>query len=209
MTMDGPHDLGGRMNFGKVFIEPNEPVFHARWEVTALVLMGAVSSAFRNATLSYFRHAVERIDPAHYLSSPYYEHWLTATATMAVEAGLVTHEQLETRARGRFPLSRPARADRRVEDGTNAGRFAVGDRVRVRERHPLGHTRCPDYLRSHVGVILRRHGAFSLPDIEAHSTRRATEAVYTVRFDGGEVWQDGQQGVGLHADLWDSYLETP
>jgi hypothetical protein len=30
--MDGPHDLGGRMNSGPVFIEPNEPVFHERWE---------------------------------------------------------------------------------------------------------------------------------------------------------------------------------
>jgi nitrile hydratase beta subunit len=207
--MDGPHDLGGRTNFGEVFIEPNEPVFHARWEVAAFVLMGAVCSALRNVTLSYIRHAVERMDPAHYLSSPYYELWLTATATMAVEAGLVSREELETRAGGRFPLSRPARADRLDGVGTGAARFAVGDRVRVRERHSLGHTRCPDYLRSHVGVILRRHGFFSLPDIEAHSTRRVNEAVYTVRFDGGEVWQDGQKGIGLNADLWDSYLETP
>jgi hypothetical protein len=50
----------------------------------------------------------------------------------------------------------------------------------------------------------RRHGSFSLPDLEAHSTRRVKEAVYTVRFDGGEVWQDGQKGVGLDAAdlLW-------
>lgn len=25
--MDGPHDLGGRMNFGSVVVEPGEPVF--------------------------------------------------------------------------------------------------------------------------------------------------------------------------------------
>src|SRR5436309_3442075 len=28
-----------------------------------------------------FRHAIERMDPIHYLSSSYYEHWLTALAT--------------------------------------------------------------------------------------------------------------------------------
>jgi alkanesulfonate monooxygenase SsuD/methylene tetrahydromethanopterin reductase-like flavin-dependent oxidoreductase (luciferase family) len=58
--MDGPHDLGGRMNFGPVVIEPNEPVFHERWEAAALVLVGAVSSKVPNFTLSMFRHAVER-----------------------------------------------------------------------------------------------------------------------------------------------------
>jgi hypothetical protein len=35
--MDGPHDLGGRMNSGTVVVEPNEPMFHARWEAAAMV----------------------------------------------------------------------------------------------------------------------------------------------------------------------------
>src|SRR5215208_4331072 len=56
-----------------------------------------------------FRHSIERMDPAHYLSSPYYEHWLTGVSTLAVEAGLTTPEDLERRAGGRFPLSRPDR----------------------------------------------------------------------------------------------------
>jgi len=34
-----------------------------------------------------FRHAAKQMDPAHYLGSPYYEHWLTAEATLTVEAG--------------------------------------------------------------------------------------------------------------------------
>jgi nitrile hydratase beta subunit len=205
--MDGPHDLGGRMNFGPVFIEPDEPVFRERWEAAALVMVGVVSAQLPNSTPSYFRHTVERMDPAHYLSSPYYEHWLTAAATMAVEAGLSSPKELETRAHGPFPLARPARSVRVNDLGTGSPRFAVGDRVRVWQRHPLGHTRCPEYLLGHVGVVTRKHGSFSLPDVEVHSTRRVREAVYAVRFDAGEIWQDGQVGVGLNADLWDSYLE--
>ncbi|MEA2782185.1 MAG: nitrile hydratase subunit beta [Rhodospirillaceae bacterium] len=205
--MDGPHDLGGRMNFGPVVIEPNEPVFHERWEAAALMLVGAVSSKVPNFTLSMFRHAVERMDPAHYLSSPYYEHWLTAAATMAVEAGVVSREELEKRARGPFPLARPVRTDRVDDLAAGRARFAVGDRVRAWQRHPLGHTRCPGYLRGHIGVVTRRHGSFSLPDLEVHSTRRVREAVYSVRFDAGKVWWDGQTGIGLNADLWESYLE--
>jgi nitrile hydratase beta subunit len=205
--MDGPHDLGGRMDFGPVVVEPDEPVFHARWEAAAMVLVSAVTPP--GATLSSFRHTVERMDPAHYLGSPYYEHWLTAAATMAVESGVVGLDELEKRAGGGFPLARPARVGPLDDIGTGATRFVVGDRVRVRERHPLGHTRCPDYLRSRVGTVLRRHGAFRLPDFEAHGRRAPREGVYTVRFDASEVWRDGQTRTGLNADLWDSYLEPP
>jgi nitrile hydratase beta subunit len=196
------------MNFGSVFIEPNAPPFREHWEAAAHPMIEAVFSKLPNATLSYFRHAVERMDPAHYLGSPYYEHWLTAAATIAVEAGLLTREELEKRVRGAFPLSRPIRAGRLDDVGTGTARFNVGDRVRVWQRHPLGHTRCPGYLRGHGGVVVKRHGLFSLPDIEAHAPRRVQEEVYTVRFDAGEVWRDGQTGVALHADLWDSYLES-
>jgi nitrile hydratase len=93
--MDGPHDLGGRTDFGTVVVDPDEPVSGARWEAAATVLASAATSRGPNQTLSYFRYTVERMDPAHYLGSPYYEHWLTAAATLAVEAGVLTGEQLD------------------------------------------------------------------------------------------------------------------
>jgi hypothetical protein len=66
---------------------------------------------------------------------------------------------------------------------------------------------CPDYLRGRVGTVLRRHGAFRLPDLEAHGRAGPREGVCTVRFGAGEVWGDGQAHAGINADLWDSYLE--
>ena len=45
-----------------------------------------VGSGPLGINLPAFRHSIERMDPAHYLSSPYFEHWLTGVATMAVEA---------------------------------------------------------------------------------------------------------------------------
>jgi nitrile hydratase len=211
--MDGPHDLGGRMDFGAVTVDPDEPVFRAHWEAAvmaaALALLSAAPARGWNQTLSSFRYARERIDPVHYLGSPYYERWLTTVATIAVESGVLRREELEKRAGGPFPLAHPLRVHGLENPGSGASRFAVGDRVRVWQRHPLGHTRCPGYLRGHVGTVLRRHGASSLPDVEVHSRLRVQETVYTVRFDAGEVWGDGQTGVCLHADLWDSYLETP
>jgi nitrile hydratase len=91
--------------------------------------------------------------------------------------------------------------------GVREPRFAAGDRVLVREWHPPGHTRCPGYVRGKAGVVVRMDGIYSVPDVEAHSTARRYEPTYSVRFDAAELWQDGQRGVTVHADLWDSYLE--
>jgi nitrile hydratase len=205
--VDGIHDLGGRQGFGRVVVEPNEPAFHERWEALARSLSYLVISQMNNPSGGAFRHAIERMDPAHYLNSSYYEHWLTAAATLAVESGLVTATELEDRAGGRFPLSHPVRAEPVTDPPPGRSRFNVGDRVRVRQWHPLGHTRCPNYIRGKVGVVTRLDGEHSIPDVEAHSTDRVREATYSVRFDADELWSDGQAGVTVNVDLWDSYLE--
>ncbi|MBO0813804.1 MAG: nitrile hydratase subunit beta [Actinobacteria bacterium] len=206
--MDGIHDLGGMQGFGAVAHSPAEPAFHERWEATARALMEGVGGAVQ-ASGGEFRHSIERMDPGHYLTSSYYEHWLTGAATLAVEHGLVTLAELEARAGGRFPLSGLVHAGPVADTGAEASepRFAVGDRVRVRDWHPPGHTRCPRYVRGKEGVVVRLDGTHSVPDIEAHSTARRYEPTYSVRFDAASLWRDGQRGVWVHVDLWDSYLE--
>ena len=74
--MNGVHDMGGMTCYGPVRPEENEPIFHAEWEkrVFAMTMLGMGQLD----TLDAFRHAIERMDPAHYLSSTYYEHWLAA-----------------------------------------------------------------------------------------------------------------------------------
>jgi nitrile hydratase len=208
LLVDGIHDLGGMHGFGPVDHSPAEPVFHERWEATARALMELVSGAVQ-ASGGEFRHAIERMAPGHYLTSSYYEHWLTATATMAVEHGLVTQSELEAGAGGPFPLSSPVTAPPVTEAGPDVGEpsFAVGDRVRVREWHSPGHTRCPRYVRGKPGVVVRMDGSYSVPDVEAHGAARRHEPTYSVRFDAADLWRDGQRGVAVHVDLWDSYLE--
>jgi nitrile hydratase beta subunit len=208
LPVDGIHDLGGMQGLGPVAHSPAEPVFHHRWQAVARVLMEVVAGA-AEASGGEFRHSIERMEPGHYLTSDYYEHWLTAAATLAVEHGLVTHADLEARAGGRFPLSGPVLAPPVVDagPGLDQPRFAVGDRVRVREWHPPGHTRCPRYIRGKAGTVARVDGTHSVPDIEAHGTVRRYEPTYSIRFDADELWRDGQGDVSVHVDLWDSYLE--
>ena len=203
--MDLAHDLGGRTGLGVLEVETDEPVFHAPWERTARALVYAAMAAHPDPTTSAFRHAIERMDPEHYLTSSYYEHWLTAAATVAVESGVVEHALLEARAGGPFPLSRPS-VDPHV-GGSGAQRFSVGDRVRVAAADHSGHSRCPGYVRGRAGTVVRVDGRFSLPDVEAHSTRRVVEGTYGVRFAARDLWDDAEAHAAVHVDLWDSYLE--
>ncbi len=102
--MDGFHDLGGKEGFGPVRHTKNAVVFHDDWEIRANALYSlAVKCGVFN--MDEYRHAIERMEPRHYLSASYYERSLTALASLCVEKGLVTYEQLEKLAHGSYPLA--------------------------------------------------------------------------------------------------------
>jgi hypothetical protein len=58
-----------------------------------------------------------------------------------------------------------------------------------------------------VRTVTRVDGCFSLPDVEAHSTRRVLEGTYGVRFAARDLRDDSDENAVVHVDLWDSYLE--
>jgi nitrile hydratase subunit beta len=207
-SVDGVHDLGGLDGFGPVDHTPDEPFFAQDWERRAFRLtMGAMGGLGANGGM--FRHSIERMDPAHYLASSYFEHWITGATTLAVEAGVVTTDELDRRAGGRFPISRPDRGTARPDETPEPdARFAVGDRVRVREWHPLGHTRAPRYVQGKRGEVVRVDGASNVPDIEAHGGGYVLDPTYSVRFASRELWgEGGAEGECVHVDLWERYLE--
>src|SRR3981189_2121280 len=95
--MDGMHDLGGRQGFGAVRYTPDARAFHAAWEVgvNSFFALGVRLGIFN---MDESRHAIERMEPRHYLTASYYERSLTSLATLCVEKGIVTKETLERRA---------------------------------------------------------------------------------------------------------------
>ena len=208
--MDGVHDLGGLDGFGSVERKPAEPLFEQEWERRAFrVMIGWIATQAPPG--GRFRHSIERMAPEHYLSSSYYEHWLTGAATMAVESGFTTQDELERHADGRFPLSQP---DRGVlpEDLTprTEPRYAVGDEVRVRAWHPPGHTRAPRYVQGKRGTVVRFDGAHDLDDIAAHGGGSVADPIYSVRFTSRELWGEAAaDGEVMHVDLFERYLEDP
>lgn len=202
--MDGMHDLGGRQGFGPVRYTVGAKPFHGTWEVRANSLYGlAVGRGIFN--MDEYRHAIERMDPRHYVTASYYERSLTGLATLLVEKGVVTREELEARAGGTVPLSRPATRGR-----TNAAsreRFAPGDRVRVRSDYVPGHVRMPGYIRGKTGVVVSESPRYPFPDAHAHGVAAEDEPTYDVRFDTRELWPDSADPALVHVGVFQSYLE--
>jgi nitrile hydratase subunit beta len=221
--MDGVHDLGGVHGFGPVAREENEPTFHAPWEAAVVAIMRATLG--RSFNLDEFRHAIERMDPAHYLSSSYYEHWLDGIARLLTEKGVVSRDELE--ARTAFFDERPgapataalwtpppaSTADLAMIPETSfreapaTPRFAPGEVVITRNIHPRGHTRLPRYARGKRGVIAAQRGTHVFPDSNAHGLGEQPQPLYTVRFDARELWGEAAEpNHHVHLDLWESYL---
>ena len=202
--MDGIHDLGGKQGFGPVRYSLNAPAFHAPWEVRVNGLYSlAVKLGIFN--MDEYRHAIERMEPRHYLTASYYERTLTGLATLCVEKGVVTLEELERRAKGSFPLAAPSAPGRTNVAGRQ--RFKPGDRVRVRLDYVPGHVRMPGYIRGKSGVVVSESPVYPFPDAHAHAVEAADEPTYDVRFDAEELWPNSAEAALVHVGVFQSYLE--
>ena len=202
--MDGIHDLGGKQGFGPVRYTHNATTFHARWEVRANALY---AHAVRLGTFNMdeYRHAIERMDPRHYLSASYYERSLTGLATLLVEKGVVTLEDLERRAGGSIPLAAASGPGR--TNVASRERFVPGDRVRVRNDHVPGHVRMPGYIRGKSGLVVSESPAYPFPDAHAHSVEAVDEPTYDVRFRTEDLWPGSADAALVHVGVFQSYLE--
>lgn len=218
--MDGPQDLGGKSNFGPVLPEVAEPVFHADWEGKVLGLTLAVGG------LGYWnidegRHFRESLSPIEYYSKTYYEIWYEG-----LTAGLKKYGELSDQELSEGKAMAPGlRQDRKVageampamlaaggpslRPTTQDARFEVGQKVRTMKAHPSGHTRLPGYARDKVGKIVGARGMHVFPDTRAHGEGDQTQWLYTVVFDGEELWgKDAEPGLSCAVDAWESYLEA-
>jgi nitrile hydratase len=204
--------------FGPVLTEDNEPVFHHDWERRIFPLFASlfVGGYFN---VDEFRHCIERMQPAEYLQSSYYEHWLHAFETLLLEKGVISAGELQGAVKPTSPTQQPTvltpdiveavtlgGASSRAKEPV-AGRFRVGDRVRTKNFNPTTHTRLPRYARGKVGTIEIAHGAFATPDTMAHGLGEQPQQVYAVRFSATELWGVARPD-SVCIDLWDNYLEA-
>ncbi len=223
--MNGVFDLGGTDGLGPVVTIENEPVFRAEWEKHAFAMF---ASCFRAGFFGVdaFRHGIEKMDPAEYLLSNYYEHWTHTVEHYGEKIGALDLDELERRtqhflANPDEPL--PDRADpdllafvdAAVKHGADARResdkipqFKIGDRVTIIADSPHGHTRRARYVRGRTGEITGAHGTYIYPDSAGNGGPEAPEHLYTVRFTAEELWgpETAEPNTVSYFDVWEPYL---
>jgi nitrile hydratase len=217
--MNGVHDMGGMDGFGKVEPEPNEPVFHETWEGRVMAMNRAMGAA-GVWNIDVGRFSREMLPPHVYLASSYYRKWFLGLEQMLLERGLVDADEIaaghalrpgKPLRRGKFDL---AAVDRVMTRGSFSrpaqapARFKPGDRVRAKNIHPVSHTRLPRYVRGHVGVVERLHGAHVFPDTVVAGQGESPQWLYTVCFDSRELWgPDADPTVRVSIDAFEPYLD--
>jgi hypothetical protein len=142
--------------------------------------------------------------PRHYVTAAYFERHLTAVATLLVEKGLVTPEELETLAGGGFPLAGPIGPGRQPAPPQG---FEIGEAVRVKNEHVPGHVRMPGYIRGKTGVVVGITPPYPFPDSAGHGMQAPMEPTYDVRFRARDLWPDACDDAMNHVGVFQSYLE--
>jgi nitrile hydratase beta subunit len=216
--MSGVHDMGGMEGFGPVLPETNEPTFHAQWEGRVLAMQRAMGYVGL-WTIDASRAAIESLPPDIYLAASYYEKW-----ALGVEKCLIEHDLVGADEIAAGHLLRPGKTlkrklmaedvDRTLKRGTYdrpahaSARFAPGDRVRAKDFDPPSHTRLPHYVRGHVGKVEAIRGCHVFPDTAAIGSGENPNWLYTVVFDGRELWgAAADPTLKVSVEAWEPYLE--
>jgi nitrile hydratase len=165
------------------------------------------------------RAAIEEFPPADYLTLSYYQKWALRLEKLLVEFGLVGADEVAAghSLRPGKPLPRTLKAaevDKALTRGSYARptnttpRFAVGDRVHTRSINPETHTRLPRYARGRTGVVECVRGFHVFPDTVAIGEGEKPQWLYTVLFDGRELWgESADPTLKVSIEAWEPYLE--
>jgi nitrile hydratase len=215
--MDGVHDMGGMDGFGQVEVEKDEPVFHSPWEGRVLAMQRAIGYAGA-WHIDHARFAQEQLPPLTYLGVSYYRRWALAMEKNLTERGFASAAELEAgHAQGPGKaLPRKLTPDLVAEltrssfyrQQQGPQRFQPGDQVRTKNIHPATHTRLPRYARGKLGTVERCHGCHMYPDSVAINRGDDPQWLYTVVFDGRELWgPDGDPTLKISIEAFEPYLE--
>ena len=169
--------------------------------------------------LDQSRYARERTDPAHYLSSTYYEHWLHGLELLLVENGLLSAQELKNGISAGTPNTSPATTDKvnailatgapTLLQSSAVNRFALDQTVVVKNQNPKSHTRLPSYVHGAVGRVVKLHGSHIYADAHASTGDKVPQHLYCVRFEGKSVWgNDAEPNSCVYVDLFEPYLLT-
>lgn len=95
-------------------------------------------------------------------------------------------------------------------EGQLTPRFALGQKIRVRQASPPGHARTPYYVRGRVGIVAGLAGVFANPEELAYGRAGLPRrALYRIRFRQQDLWPDyrGDLADSTIVDIFEHWLE--
>ncbi len=205
--------MGGMRGFGRV-VEPGvEAPYHEHWEPRVFALWAITVAEGLGAGSG--RQLREKMPADEYLRASYYERWQWSNERRG--EGEVDGWVERLREGAPVPEHVDAMQAARVLDVVRTATeelapvgplgYAVGNRIRVRQLDPSGHTRCPRYVRGVEGVVTDVRGSYPLPDEGLH--RGEIEPVYAVSFRSTDLFGETDEPPWtVILDLQESYLEV-
>jgi nitrile hydratase len=219
------HDMGGMHGFGPVVREEHEPVWHEPWEGRS---WGIRQSVIRGGHMKLRpgenRAIIETMGAVPYLTTSYYGRFLHSTVDRLIAHGLITAEELDARTAAYLSdpdLKVPRRLDPEAaatvrrsltvapnpKPAQGEPQYTAGQAVIARNLNWDGHNRLPRYVRGRRGTIVRVNGWYEIEDDHAERLGRNPQPVYTVGFDGLELWgPDTEPNLRVYMELWEGYL---
>ena len=217
MTYTSHADLGGQPGHGGIQPDAAGELFHAAWEPRALAITLAMGGT-GSWNIDMSRSARETLPG--YIGLSYYEIWVSGLRALLAARGLLHADELNADR----PLHAPAPVARvlhaadvpaalargapTLRQATSPARFSVGQRVRTRAAPAPHHTRLPGYARGKVGAIARVNGMHVFADSNAQGLGEDPQWLYTVAFDGAQLWAEAAPGLSVSIDAWEPYLEA-
>lgn len=206
-----PHDLGGDLaSFGP--IDPhNAPDDVQAWEQQCHSLF-VVLATKKFVTTDALRATIEALTPQQYGSWTYYEKWSAAMASLLLDKGIVTHDELSA---AMFGHDASSSFDASPETAASAApRFETGDTVRVKPfstgiEWQRPHLRTPGYVYGAVGVVERYTGMFQDPSFLAFGWKAPSQHLYRVKFRLCDIWPEQQADSQdfVEVELYQHWLE--
>lgn len=182
-------------------------------------------------TWGHLRMGAEGMNPFDYFRLRYYEKWLGGISGFFVEEGYITQEELDARTAQyledseKAEASLPSGGDPAIDDqllkyltegdsplrpSSDAPKFSLGDRVRVKQVLSGDHTRLPGHIRGRVAEVAKVYeGAFTyfIPTADGIGTPMP---VYSLAFKATDLWNESltDDNMVYYNDIFEVYLEA-
>jgi nitrile hydratase len=198
-----PHDIGGHPgNYGH--IEPDKSLLFWEQQCHSLFVVLATKKIVGTDEL---RRAIEALTPNQYESWSYYEKWSAAMASLLLEKGVLTHNELQ---QGLFGDDTTLKTTY-----SSSPLYKAGDSVRVKcFQHGIEwkrpHIRTPGYIYGVSGTIERICGKHGDPSFLGFGLEAPQVQLYRVRFRQQDVWPEQTQAGNdvVEVEVYEHWLET-